>query len=190
VEAARRARRRKAIGIRLFLALVAVALVGALALNALGDRREASSLQQRLTAGECTFDSRSDRTDPAPNNHVANPTYRVNPPAGGNHSSRAASAGIYEEANVPADGELVHSLEHGYVIVWHRPDISEEDKQGIREVATRFERDVLVVPRASLPQRVAATAWGERLLCPGVEKGPLGEFIESYRNKGPERIPH
>jgi hypothetical protein len=37
---------------------------------------------------------------------------------------------------------------------------------------------------------VAAKAWHRRLLCGRVEEPALASFIETYRNKGPERIPH
>jgi len=47
-----------------------------------------------------------------------------------------------------------------------------------------------VLPRDSLTVDVAATSWGERLLCPTVETGPLQRFVEAYRNKGPERVDH
>jgi len=49
---------------------------------------------------------------------------------------------------------------------------------------------VLLVPRASLPKPVATTAWGRRLLCDGVEPQGLDRFVTSYRNQGPEKVPH
>jgi hypothetical protein len=60
----------------------------------------------------------------------------------------------------------------------------------VQAAADRFERDTLVVERQSLTTPVAATAWGKRLLCGTVDSAPLERFIEEYRNKGPEKIPH
>ncbi len=190
IEAARRARRRKKLAVRFLLVFLVVAVLSVLVVSTMNNRREAEALEKRLTAGDCTFDTRSDRTNPAPNNHVPNPTYAVNPPAGGNHLTQAADAGTYEQGNVPPDGQLVHSLEHGYVIIWHRPDLTEPERQAIRQVASQFERDVLIVPRPTLPTKVASTAWGRRLLCPAPEIGPLEEFIRAYRNQGPEKVEH
>ena len=192
LEAARRARRRKALAVRLGIAAVVAALLGALAVKLVSDRREAAAAESRLTKGSCDVDTRSDPTDRAGANHVPNATYRVDPPAGGNHDPEVAGSDtdLYGEGGVPPDGQLVHALEHGYVIFWHRPDISQGDREAIQEVADRYDRDVLVVPRPSLRPPVAATAWGNRLLCRNVEPDALDLFTRSYRNKGPEKVPH
>ncbi len=51
-------------------------------------------------------------------NHVPDGTaveYNSNPPTSGNHYAEWTRAGVY--ANPVSDGHLVHSLEHGYVIL-------------------------------------------------------------------------
>src|SRR5258708_5258310 len=53
-------------------------------------------------------------------------TYNSNPPAGGNHYATPAHAGFYETP--PADGYLVHSLEHGAVILWYNPKLLTTDE--------------------------------------------------------------
>ncbi|MGH9156549.1 MAG: DUF3105 domain-containing protein [Acidimicrobiales bacterium] len=190
LEDARHARARKSRNTRLVVAGVAGLVVGLIAFNSFVNRRDSNALRTRLTAGGCTFDHESDRTDASPNNHVPPNRYEVDPPAGGNHDPSAADAGTFTEENKPPDDRIVHSLEHGYVAIWHRPDLDEAGMAAIRQAAAGSEKDVLIVPRATLTGQLAATAWGERLLCPTVETGPLKEFIETYRNKGPERIPH
>lgn len=163
-----------------------VSLVALIAVKNLNDRRQSQRLVAKLTAGSCEFDTRSDRGA----THVASPVYRVNPPSGGDHSSAVAAAGVYSEPDVPGDGELVHALEHGYVILWHRPDLTETQRGVLDDVATGFERDTLIVPRGSLETPVAATAWHRRLLCREVEGEALTRFVREYRNQGPEKIPH
>ncbi len=190
IEAARRARRRKSLLVRVAIGGIFVALVAGVAVRVLADRSQGEETRRQLTAGSCTFDTRADPTDPVPDNHVPNPTYEVDPPAGGNHDPQAARRAIYSQGQVPPDGQLVHALEHGYVIFWHRPDLSEEDRQALLDVAGRHEVDVLVVPRPSLPTTVAATAWGRRLLCGNVEPDALDLFTRTYRNQGPEKVPH
>jgi Protein of unknown function (DUF3105) len=59
----------------------------------------------------------------------------------------------------------------------------------LRNVAGRFDDDVLVVPRASMPTPVAATAWHRRLLCPAFEQSAFDLFVRTYRDKGPEKVP-
>lgn len=192
IEAARRVRRRKKLQLRIAIGAVVALVVGAIAANALSNKSETSAFRDKLTAGSCTFDTRDDPVTAPPNNHVAPPSYKVNPPAGGNHDRTAAPAGRYEQTDAPTDAKVVHSLEHGYIAIWHRPGLPEKDMDVVTKVFNRYENDVLVLPRASLPKgtTVAATAWGERLLCGNAELGPLTEFVGRYRNEGPEKVPH
>ena len=187
--AARQARVRKSRNLRVALAGVAVVVIAAVAWRVIDGRRDAAALRAELQAGDCTFDTRRDRTDPA-NPHSPPAAYEIDPPAGGNHAPGPADAGTYTADNRPSDAQVVHSLEHGYVAVWHRPALDEEAMAAVRNAVQAYQRDVLVLPRDSLTVDVAATAWGERLLCPAVETGPLQRFVEAYRNKGPERVDH
>jgi hypothetical protein len=118
------------------------------------------------------------------------PVYTVDPPSGGDHLSQAAPPGDYEGAKVAADGYYVHSLEHGYVVFWHRADVTPDQLTSIVNVAKETPKDVLVVARPSLTVPVAATAWGHRLLCDQIALQALRAFALQYRNKGPEKIPH
>jgi hypothetical protein len=126
--------------------------------------------------------------------HEASPLYEVDPPAGGNHASRPAAPGDYPLASAPTDGAVVHSLEHGYVAVWYRPDLDPDDLAALRDVLATYPRDVLLIARPSLatgPTPVAATAWHHRLLLPSPpDAKAVLEFVRTYRNQGPERIRH
>jgi hypothetical protein len=77
-------------------------------------------------------------------------------------------------------------MEHGYVVVWFKPGLADE----VRPVREAFPRDVLLVERAQMDSRVAATAWGHRLLCDGVNLDALKQFASDFRNQGPEKVPH
>lgn len=176
---------------------VRAAIAGAVALAVavvafvfISDRRAKSRLVARLESGGCEFDNRADPDAGPPRNHVAAPRYEVDPPAGGDHLAQAAPAGRYTMADAPPDGQLVHSLEHGYIILWHRPDADEATLATIGEIFDRHARDVLVVPRPSLPSAVAATAWHDRLLCSAPEPEALELFVTSFVNKGPEKVAH
>lgn len=182
-DAARHARRRRSLRNRIVVGLVLAAGFGAVVVNEINDRRQDRRVVAELTAGSCRFDRRSD----SGRAHVQAPAYEVDPPSGGDHLAAPASAGSYSEGQLPADDSLVHSLEHGFVILWHRPDV---DLEIIDEVAGRFDRDVLVVARQSLPTPVAATAWHKRLLCQRTERAALARFVDEYRNDGPEDVPH
>ena len=186
LEAARRARRRKSLMVRGGVIVAVVALVAAVVIAVAADRRADRADQERLTAGSCDYDTRSDRL--TANNHVPPASYEVDPPAGGDHDPSPAPAGFYsgEGQAVPPDPRLVHSLEHGFVVLWHQPGLPEEELGAIRSVYEEHSEDVIVVPRPSLDVKVAATSWGRRLLCGEVEPERLSDFVELYRNDSPE----
>jgi hypothetical protein len=124
---------------------------------------------------------------------VANPTYTIDPPAGGDHLSTAAPPKVYALGSPPADGTVVHAMEHGYVVLWYAPNLAAADVKVLRDVFDAYPRDVLVVPRPSLQgtdHPVVATAWHHRLLLPSAAKDPLLAFTKQLRNQGPEKIPH
>lgn len=169
-------------------ALVTAAVVGVGAF-VLTDRRQKADLQAALTSGSCVTDERSDPTAPAGSNHLPSPTYAVNPPAGGNHLISSARGGVYAGARLPSDGMIVHSLEHGYVVVWHRPGLPADQLEQLTAFQAAHSGDVLVVERASLPVPVAATAWGQRLLCQQAEGPTLQRFFDAHLGNGPEDVP-
>lgn len=131
---------------------------------------------------DCTEDSKHDGGDKV--KHVDDAGYDVDPPAGGDHENRATLPGIYKTP--PRDGELVHGLEHGDIVVWHKPNIAAGDFDTLAKLARDYPRHVILVPRSSMDVPVAATAWEKRLLCNGLDVKVLGEWIEDNRNKGPE----
>lgn len=182
------AERRDALRRGLITAALLGAIVGAVALYFVVDNRRDASLREALTSGSCEVDTDTDPTRPAGQNHVQSPSYSVNPPAGGDHLASPARAGVYDGTAVPADGLLVHSLEHGYVIVWHQPDLPDEQKKQLEEFQGRHDEDVIVAERPNLPVPVAATAWEQRLLCQEVEAAPLERFFDEHVGNGPEDV--
>ena len=168
---------------------VALLMLAAVAAFVVVDRRGDARLRSDLTAGSCEVDSSSDPTGPAGQNHVPAPSYAVKPPAGGDHLASAARAGVYTGTSSPEDGLLVHSLEHGYVVAWHRPDLPDDQLGQLTDFQARHDRDVIVVERSDLPAPVVTTAWGNRLLCQQVEPGPLERFFDEHVGKGPEDVP-
>jgi hypothetical protein len=190
--AAEAARRRKAARNRALIAGGLVAVLALLTVTIINSRRSNQRIVSALEAsGSCEYDTRTDSDRGAGNNHVTGDvTYEVNPPSGGDHNPSASPPGIFTVDNTPPDAQIVHSLEHGYVTIWHRPDVDTTTLDGLKGVTNKYPRDVLLVPRASLEQPVAATAWHRRLLCERSDVEALERFVKEYRNKGPEKIPH
>lgn len=189
--AAERARRRRTLRKRAMLAGAVLLVVGVVAAVVVSNRKASDKTISRLEAGGCAFDRRADRDDGAGRNHIPDPKYSVNPPAGGNHLPQAASAGNFGAENTPPDGQIVHAMEHGYIVLWYKPDLPADAFSRLRgDVFAKHDRDVLLVPRPSLPKPVAATAWGARLLCDQVDVAALDLFVTEFVNKGPEKVPH
>lgn len=153
--------------------------------------RRLDDLDARSVATGCTRDTRSDPAGEG--DHVPAPTYAVDPPAGGSHTAEWATSGVYGPGGepVPADGLLVHALEHGYVVVWYRPTVDVAVRERLAALVRDAAPDALLVPRASLGVDVAATAWGHRLLCATSEQAgdaALRAFLERRAGKGPEKV--
>ncbi|HEX5979600.1 MAG TPA: DUF3105 domain-containing protein [Thermoleophilaceae bacterium] len=125
--------------------------------------------------------------------------YQDNPPTNGRHYQIPAEDGLYHEA--PTDEQLVHTLEHGRVIVWVKPSVSEEGRQAIRALFDEDDYQMVVVPRSKMEPAIAATAWnrdpdpggtGRTLACPRWSENvadAIRTFRDEHRSNGPEPIP-
>ena len=169
------------------IALLVVAAIGAAVAYVVTSRRADASLEEALTAGTCEVDTESD-TISGGDGHVQTPAYAVDPPAGGDHLASVARGGVYDGDAVPPDGQLVHALEHGYVVAWHVPDLPAEQVEQLAAFEQRHDGDVIVAEREGMSTPVAATAWGQRLLCGEVEPDALDRFAEAHVGNGPEDV--
>ena len=190
--AAEAARRRKTTRTRALIAGGLIVVLALITITIINSRRSNQRVISAVEAsGACDYDSRND-TDSGPGrNHVSgNLNYKVDPPSGGDHNPSAAPPGTSTAENAPPDAQIVHSLEHGYVAVWYRPDLDTASLESLRTLTSKYSRDVLLLPRVSLGEtQVAATAWHRRLVCERPEVEAIERFITAYRNKGPEKVP-
>ena len=130
--------------------------------------------------------------------HLGDPhePYNSNPPTSGPHAE-PVEAGFYDEA--PPDENLVHNLEHGYVILWYDCtglDQAQCDalKGQIKTVMDRastvgvFSRakKLIAVPRAAMPMRLALTSWGRLLRLDSFDEAQINGFINRMRRRSPE----
>jgi hypothetical protein len=125
--------------------------------------------------------------------------YNTNPPTTGRHYEIPAQDGIYGQA--PQDEEIVHTMEHGRVIIWVKPSLPEAQRADIKALVEDDSYQMVLVPRKNMPYAVAATAWdadpapggtGELLLCNDVNDktfDALQAFRDEHRSQGPEPIP-
>jgi hypothetical protein len=155
--------------------------------------------------------------------------YKFNPPTSGDHYASWISKGFYDEPR--SDGNLVHSEEHGYIIIWYdcekqatsyipqlvgdvyaqaktmtagsegSPSAKLSDmpkafsdgscdslKQQIKDAINKFGPHKLIgVPRMGMDSRLVLTAWGRSENLGSFNEGKIKEFIDSFRDTGPER---
>lgn len=155
--------------------------------------------------------------------------YNSNPPTSGSHDINPLGPGIYEEPQ--GDGHLVHSLEHGYIIMSYNceykpsgfhffqqifahedpndpahnaiPHASESgllthpawESTECTELAKELETiaresklwKIIVVPRPNMDSKIAVTAWTRLDTMNSVDKERIVDFINAFRDKGPEK---
>ena len=117
--------------------------------------------------------------------------YQSNPPTSGNHWSTPLRDGIYETEK-PDEG-AIHSLEHGRVWITYKPSIGEEAIAALKD-AIKGQFGTIVSPRVANETDIALAAWTRLDTFNLNEDGTLDakrvrEFIQRYRNKGPEYVP-
>jgi hypothetical protein len=123
------------------------------------------------TAG-CTFGTLPEQDKDMTNYHVSSDRLQwiTNPPASGRHLPDWAPWGYYDE-QVP-DGNAVHNLEHGGVVVWLGSAVDSKMTAAIRGVLHSGDKWV-VSPRAHL-DGLYSVAWMQGLSCSPAALTKLG----------------
>jgi hypothetical protein len=125
--------------------------------------------------------------------HVSQSTdvdYERLPALSGQHYSRAAGPGFYDET--PAMGNLVHSLEHGYVVIYYDPGaITPEARTHMENLTSTYtERWESVIaapnPNADPAAPYVLTAWQVRLRMDEYDRDTVDAFLDAFRGRGPE----
>ncbi len=124
-------------------------------------------------------------------NHVPVGTeidYNSNPPAGGEHYGDSTThAGIYNKA--PEDGYLVHSLEHGAVILWYKSDLPKQNIEKLKQIFNSVSGKKIMTLRKGLDVPIALSSWGRVLKLETIDEKQIKTFFETNMNKGPEQAP-
>jgi hypothetical protein len=114
-------------------------------------------------------------------------TYRTDPPTSGPHSPESVPPGFYTIEQPPE--RLVHSLEHGLVVIYYE-DPGPEALRTLQAWARMFNGPwdgIVVVPRPGLGRAVILTAWTRMLRLESFDPEAAAAFIDAFRGRGPER---
>lgn len=117
--------------------------------------------------------------------------YNTDPPTSGNHYPDVQDGGYFE---VPiAAPYLVHSMEHGAVIIYYNPaTVTASQKDSLRAIAATYPGmfgQVICVPRDDAAYPIILTAWTHRYRLPTYDQSRIDAFIALYRGNGPEAPP-
>ncbi len=122
--------------------------------------------------------------------------HNTNPPTSGQHYDNPSEAGFYDVA--PADEFMVHSLEHGYIVVYFNcTDLSEADCDALKtEIEDTMDRagtsrntgtpKLIAAPRPDMDSLVTFTSWGRLYRADIFNPEELLNYVELYRDKAPE----
>jgi len=114
--------------------------------------------------------------------------YSTNPPVGGQHYDKTAPAGIYDK--MLADGNLVHSLEHGAVILWYNPKlVSKAQIKTLKEIFNQTSGKGIIAPRESMDAPVVLSSWGRILKLKTIDEKQIKAFFDSNSDRAPEQAP-
>lgn len=113
------------------------------------------------------------------------PTYHVIPPTSGTHNPVPLQEGVYDN-NVDVT-QLVHSLEHGYVIMYYNKDATPAQVNQLVSIQQSDPFKMIVASYPTMPNKVALVAWNHLQTCDGVNEQAIRSFTAQFRNQGPEQ---
>jgi hypothetical protein len=162
--------------------------------------KSVGGVREGARAADCELES----FEVESNLHIASPDqtvrYRSDPPTSGRHHPVPADDNAY--AISPDVRRIVHTLEHGRVVIWFDSDLPRAARASLKAFYVDDPRHMLLVPDTTdMPYAVAATAWnrkpgrygtGRLLGCRDYGDDvftALAAFRDRHRDRGPELIP-
>jgi hypothetical protein len=112
--------------------------------------------------------------------------YRSNPPTSGPHDPVPVKPGFYSVPQAPE--KLVHSLEHGSIVIYYEkpaPETMKKLKEWVGHYTGKWD-GVIVTPMAGLCGGVILTAWTKMLRLDPFDARQATAFLDAFRGHGPE----
>lgn len=166
---------------------VILAIVVAAFMFAGGSDNGGSTAQNAITAlreAGCTYTNPKsqgrEHVEDLPADFKPNST----PRSSGPHSNQTIIYGSYTE-EVP-ELNAVHNLEHGAVIIWFGPEVSQSTIDQINEYYNRNPNGLIVSRHPRLGDDIALVAWTHVARCPRFDENAVDRFVSSFGFKGPE----
>lgn len=143
--------------------------------------------QEKLTKG-LLGEKMQDLGAPHVSRGQSHPSYNSNPPTSGWHWGDGTAGPGIKEGPVP-DELVLHSMEHGAVVVWYKDDLLKEDVEKIRSAFNDASGKKIMLPRKDLDVPIALTSWNYLLKLKTIDGAKIKEFIETNNDRAPEKAP-
>lgn len=172
-------------GLPFIIGIIVFVIASLFGLNYLSNQKEEQGkeyLDQNVDINVATFSEEgTDHTE----NKVS---YKTFPPTSGNHSENPANYGFYEKT-VPFEN-LVHSLEHGDIVIYYNSSISQKELEILRKISsiTYEGSGIEVVPNNDIEKPIVLTAWTKMLELDSVDTKQIKQFIYEFIYEGPEKL--
>ncbi len=124
--------------------------------------------------------------------------YKSYPPASGPHYPVAPDAGVYPTPMYPnglPEGEFVHSLEHGCIVLLYKPGTDADTMRQVQQLYTslpvaKYGRvKVVVTPYDHMDTPITALAWDWKLPLQSFDRDAILKFYMAHVDHGPEDLP-
>lgn len=120
--------------------------------------------------------------------HISSPDevvqYETSPPVSGRHAGSPAPCGTY--ATQVDNESQVHSLEHGAVAIQFSPDLEPSQIRTVESLVADYENGVFSGPYEGMDAPVVVSSWGRMMELETAEASVIREYVDAFRNKGPE----
>ena len=114
-------------------------------------------------------------------------TYGTDPPTSGTHYPVAQPGGHYTREILP--GYLVHTMEHGGIIIYYNPTVTEAQQNELRDIIQPHLGEfatVIAVPRNDAEFPIILTAWRHWQRLRTYDSNKIRDFIDVFLGQGPE----
>lgn len=163
-------------------------MVGAIAVLAYQNRPEQIAFEPGTTEGTAALTAVETFPDDGRKHVEPGETvnYEKDFPTSGPHDPNPVVPGVHSQEQRPE--QLVHSLEHGNIVVYYDQPGTEATK-ALESWANQFSGawdGVVVTPKAGLGESIVLTAWTKQLNLTEFEPEAAASFIDEHRGRGPE----
>lgn len=111
--------------------------------------------------------------------------YQTNPPTSGPHHQQPAPWGTYGETVEPES--LVHSLEHGGIVV-HYKDLGDSEADALEDLVESYRNGVISNPNESIDAPIALASWTRSMECQQYSSEVIHAYIAEHCGQAPEKL--